>query len=499
MSRHGPKAGIWGLARGAAPALAAGLLAACTVGPRYAPPAPDVPAGFSQVSVAEPDIGAWWRGFGDPTLDSLVARALALNLDIRQSAARIAEARQQVRIAGAAGQPTLSADAQASYTKLSKNTSIGNLASLLGGGGGSGQGSAGLPGTEFETYQLGFDASWELDVFGGVRRSVEAARARASAAEWSLRDAQVMLVAELVHGYLQYRALDQRIALADQAVETRDQALDFQQVRQRHGLTTTPEVRRAQQDLAAEDAIRDDLIAQRQAQAHAMALLLGDPPLALDRKLAAPAAAALAPTDVPVGLPSDLLRRRPDIRAAERRLAAATADVGVATADLYPRISLTGGANLVSSSLSTLIAADSFQPNVAAALMAPLLDGGRRRASVDLRRAQAREAALAYQAVVLAALRDVEDALSRLQADRDRERQLAAGEAAARDAASTAQVRARAGLTNALEALDARVGELAASDSLAQAQAARRQDLVALYKALGGGWDASPQSIGQEP
>ncbi|MGH7027788.1 TolC family protein, partial [Brevundimonas sp.] len=267
------------------------------------------------------------------------------------------------------------------------------------------------------------------------------------------------------------------------------EALAFHQVRRRRGLTTTLDERRAERDIAAAAAARQDLIARRAAQTHALAVLLGRPPLALMAELAAPPTATSTPGAIPVGLPSDLLRRRPDVRTAERDLAAATADIGVAAADLYPSISLTGAVSLVSGSLSKLISADSIQPTAAAGLVLPLLDGGRRRATLDLRRTQAQEALLAYQAVVLVALKDVEDALSRLEADRAREAQFRAAEGAARDQLATVQARSNAGLATGLDLLAARASLLDASDGLAQARAATDQDVVALYKALGGGWD----------
>jgi len=467
------------------------LLAGCTVGPNYAPPASPVPAAFSAPSPALPDdaVAAWWRGFGDPELETLIARGLAGNLQVRQAAERIAEARAQAGIVGAAALPVVQADAQASETRLSKTTSIGSIASLLGGGGRAGSTPAGLPGTAFSTFQAGFDASWEIDLFGGVRRQVEAARARTEAAEWSARDAEVMIAAEIARSYLQYGALQRRIGLADATIAARAEALDTNRVRARHGLTTTLDERRAERDVAAARAQRQDLVAQRDAQAHALAVLVGEPPLALTQELAAAPAAPAAPAAIPAGLPSDLLRRRPDIRSAERKLAAATADQGAAVAQLYPTISLTGAANLVSGSLANLVSTDSFQPTATAAISWPILDGGRTRANIRLREAQTREAALAYRATVLGALKDVEDALSRLQADRARAAELAAAEASAADAVATAKVRADHGLTTELDWLEARATWLAAGDARLTAEAAVSQDAVALYKALGGGWD----------
>ncbi|MNX35482.1 Outer membrane protein OprM precursor [compost metagenome] len=456
------------------------LLSACVAGPDYSEPSVAVPAAFSQTSPEGQPDAAWWRGFGDPLLDRLISEARTANLDVRQAALRVEEARHQAGIVDAATSPSLSADAQASHTRLSENAVVAPL---------PGAGAPGAPGTAFDTYQLGFDASWELDLFGANRRAVEAAQARTGAAVWSLRDAEIILTAEVARTYLDYRALDRRIAINDQLGEVRAEALAFHQVRRRHGLTTTLDERSAERDIAAVAAARQDLIARRAAQAHTLAVLLSRPPLALTAELAATPPPQGAPDIIPIGLPSELLKRRPDVRAAERDLAAATADIGVAAADLYPSISLTGAVSLVSGSLSKLISTGSLQPTAGAGLVLPILDGGRRRATLGLRQTQAQEAMLAYHAVVLVALKDVEDALSRLEADRAREAQFRAAETAARDQLATILAQKNAGLTTGLDLLAARASLLDAADALAQARAATDQDVVALYKALGGGWD----------
>ncbi len=468
---------------------AAALLTGCAVSPDYRAPDTAVPSAFSQAS--PPVVMPARPGQGDPALDRLIERALASNLDVKRAAARIAMSRAQTRIARASIGPTLTAGAQGSVVGLSENSSLASIASrALAPGNGGGPGAAGPPGDTIETYQLGFDAAWELDLFGGAARTVEAARAQEQAAIWNARDAAVMLTAEVTRGYWRYRALQQRLALADQAEAVRAEALNYDRVRQRNGVVTSLDARQGERDLAASRAQRQDLRAQRDAQAHALAVLLGEPPLALDAELAAPAAPAPPAADIAPGLPADLMRRRPDIRAAERRLAAVTAQTSAAVAGLYPRISLTGGANLVSSSLRTLLEAASFQPSAALAVSLPLLDGGRRHGTVDLRRAEADEAALAYRATVLTALREVEDALTRLQADHERLAQFTASHAAARDAHDTLTVRARHGIVPQMDLLEARAVLLAASDAMILGEAAIRDDQAALYKALGGAPDA---------
>jgi NodT family efflux transporter outer membrane factor (OMF) lipoprotein len=471
------------------PAAGLALLAGCTVGPDYHPPAVAVPAQFERgdaEAAASADLAQWWQGWDDPLLNALVARGVAANLDLGQAAARVRQARWQITIAGASGRPQLSVQAEPSYTRLSRNSQIGAIASQ-----GGGLAGAGLPGTDFDSYRAGFDASWEIDLFGGVRRSVEAARARADASEWSRRDARILIVSEIADGYFHLRSLDARIAIADADLAAQHELLDFISTRLHAGLVSTLDARRQEQAIAAATAARATLAAERETQLHALGLLLGGMPADLASALAAsPTPPAVRPTII-AGLPSDLLRRRPDIRAAERMLAAASADIGVAVADRFPKLTLTGTAELVSTALASLFTGDSLQLMGAANLSLPLLDGGRARATVHLREDAYREAELAYRATVLAALRDVEDALSRHAADRDRLTALAAADVAARDALDTARVKYRAGLIDFLDVRTAEATSLDAADSLAKARVAVDQDMVALYKSLGGGWSES--------
>lgn len=469
-------AGLWGCATGDA-------------GPR--PAGVPMPASFGDGHAAAPapDLAAWWTAFDDPTLASLVARALAANLDVRQAALRVREARLQQRIVRGGQGPRLDASTSAAASHLSRNALPSALANLSSGGAGSG-GGLGLPGETFKTWQAGFDASWELDLFGGDARANEAAQARADAALWSRRDAEVVLAAEVANTWLQYRSLRRRLALADDALATRRELLGFAQVRQRHGLAGDGDVLRQRQSVLQASAQRADLAAQADAGLHALALLLGLAPRALAGELAAPDDRAPAAVDVPPGLPSELLERRPDIRAAERQVAAAMADVGVARADLYPHISLTGALQLASRSLSTLVDADSRQGSLSGKVAFPLLGRDRLHATVDLREAQAEAAVLAYRRTVLQALREVQDALTRLDADRRRASDLREAARAASDAAGTADVAWRQGLAPASDLLSARQGLEEAEDAALQSEAASAQDVVALYKALGGGWDA---------
>lgn len=307
------------------------------------------------------------------------------------------------------------------------------------------------------------------------------------------------MVAEVANTYQQYRMLQRRIAVADAMIAADRALLDFVRVRTDKGLVTTLDERRQESDVAQQIAQREDLAAQAQALVHALSILLGLAPGALSTELSAAPQAAPVAMEVAAGLPSELLLRRPDIRAAERDLAAATADIGVATADLYPKFSLTGALQLASRSLSTLIQADSLQANGAGRLSLPLLGRGEKKATIHVREAQADEALLAYQGKVLGALRDVEDALTRLDADRKRAMHLRLSATAAQDSVDTAEVRYRNGLTSYLDVLEARQALFSARDALAQADAHAAQDVVALYKALGGGWDEGRMTEKEKP
>ncbi|HEY4212521.1 MAG TPA: efflux transporter outer membrane subunit [Steroidobacteraceae bacterium] len=478
-------------------------LAGCAADAPYRSPTVSVPSTFS-VTAERPSSheaeAEWWKSFNDPALTALVSRALIENTDIQEAASRIKQARLQERIERGTHGPQINASAQGGATRLSKNALPSAFANLFGPNTGespSGSG-LGLPGESFTTYQMGFDASWELDVFGGQRRANDAAHARTEAAIWSARDAEIMLTAEVANTYQQYRALQRRIALADEVLAIQREALDYIRVRTRNGLVPDSDERRQERELAQNIAQREELGSEVDVQAHALAVLLGAPPNAVLAELATVMTEAPAQAEVPAGLPSELLQRRPDLRAADRQIAAATAEIGMAKADLYPKFSLTGAVQLASRSLSSILESDSLQDNFAARVSVPLLNRGRLHANVELRQAQADEAVLQYRKAVLSALRDVEDALRRLDAQRHRLDQFRTAARAAQDEADSATVRYHNGLSAASDVLTARQTWEVALDAQVQAEAAVAQDTVALYKALGGGWDEHRFPIEQD-
>ena len=456
-------------------------------------------AGATPTPADDAALAQWWTGFNDPTLNDLVTRALRDNLDLQTAASRIREARQQEIVAGAAAWPTLSAAPSFTYTQLSKNAiSLGGLGTLTGGAtSGASSGSSagfGFPGTSFNTYQLGLDASWQPDLFGKTRRSVEAAHDTMLATVWNSRDTQISMVAELADAYLALRTAQLRLAIAQRDLQRQQGLLDLLRTRAHAGLATALDVRQQETTVAATASGLPPLSADVAVQAHALGVLLGEPPEAMLDTLG-PGPLPTAPI-IPVGLPADLLRRRPDIRAAERQLAAATANIGVAVADYYPDITLTASPSLVSTALSNLLTWGSRNLTASAGLTWNLFDGGRVKANVAVMDEREQQALLNYHKTVLEALRDVEDALTRCAADQTRQTTLAQQTASARAADDLARTQYRAGLVPFSTVLTTEAALLSAEDAAAQNDSAAAQDVVALYKALGGGWsETDPHPI----
>jgi NodT family efflux transporter outer membrane factor (OMF) lipoprotein len=481
-------------------ALMAVLLGGCTVGPNYSRPTTPVPPTFAESQVAaaasDADLATWWHGFADPELDRLVNRAIAQNLDVESAAARIREARARERVAGAAALPQVDAQASASRQRISENA-IPVPPGAGGGTGGGNTGSFGLPGSEFSTFRVGFDASWEIDLFGKTRRSVEAARARTGAAIWNRRDVQVSVAAEVADAYLTLRTLQQRIETAEAEAGRQQRSLQLVRARMRGGLVTGQDLAQQQSQLSTAQAAIPPLRAQADAQIHKIGVLTGDSPEALIADLSPAGALPPSPPQVPAGLPSDLLRRRSDIRAAEQNLHAATADIGVATADLYPKFSLSAVPALVSTTLTKLVEWGSRSYTASAAVDWPIFNGGRTHANITITKAQQEQVLIAYRKTILTALQDVEDALSNVDNDR---RQIASLDAAQRTAARAediARTRYRGGLVTYTDVLQAQASRISLENQLIQARGSQARDTVALFKALGGGWPELAQGGAQ--
>jgi multidrug efflux system outer membrane protein len=483
---------------------ASGALGACAVGPDYHRPDVATPPAYSELSaqpkaqfsqptaapVDEAQIAAWWRSFGDPTLDWLVDQAMKGNLDLKTDYARIRQAREQETISGAAGLPHASVAANA--TRINDNaSSFDSLFSQGGTGGGTGQGGFAFP-SHINNFAVAFDATWELDVFGGVRRGVEAARAGAQAEVWAKRDGEVSLTSEVANDYLTLRALQAEIAIAQQEVaRQRDTFAIIRQQRQT-GFVTQLNVNQQQAQVQQTIAAIPNLQAQARAQIHALGVLLGEDPEALDARLSNLPAGPLpdAPKALPVGLPSDLLRRRPDVREAERQLAQSTAQVGVQVANLYPKFNILALAPFASNTLSGLFDANNALSIGVGVVQWPIFSGGKTRANIRAARAQQDEAYYAYQKAVLGALQNVEDALARYDADQRRIVAEQASVEAGVNSLTIARQQYAVGLVTYLNVLQSQQTLLNARNSLVQDQGQMATDLVSLYKALGGGWTA---------
>jgi NodT family efflux transporter outer membrane factor (OMF) lipoprotein len=460
------------------------LVSACTVGPNYQRPEVAVPKAYAagpQGGPSDAELAAWWSAFGDAELDALVQRALAQNLDLASAAARIREARAQEIVAGAVGLPQVDAQGSVTHQRISEN------AIPIPPGSSQQGGAFGLPGSEFTTWRAGFDASWEIDLFGKTRRSVEAAKARTEAAVWDRRDLQVTAAAEVANAYLTLRTLQARIANAQADLESEKRSEKLVAARVRGGLVTGQDLAQQSSATSVAAAVIPALQAEAEAQVHAIAVLTGQAPEALDAELAQPRALP-SPPAVPPGVPSELLRRRPDVRAAERQLAASTADIGVAVADLYPRISLTAAPALVSTALSSLLEWGSRSFSVGTAVDWPLFNGARARGTIAIANARQSETLVAYRKTVLTALQDVEDALSRIAGDHGKLADLRKAVAGAVRAEDIAGTRYRGGLVTYSDVLVARGRRLSLEEQMIDAQGALARDTASLFKALGGGW-----------
>lgn len=456
----------------------AAALPSCAVGPDYKKPESRVPEAWNQpleggaVAGQPTDLARWWTTLNDPMLDSLVERAVKDNLDLRVASSRLKEARAQRGVVGADQYPTVNVDGSYSRSRTSGNTAAG-----FGGNG------------ENDSYQIGFDASWELDIWGRVRRNVEAADADLGAAEESRRDVLITLLAEVARNYVELRSLQERLAIAQANTQSQQQTLDLSKARFKAGLTSDLDVARAESQLASTRSQVPVLNAQVQASIHRLGVLTGQQPGALAQELAAAKALPVKPAQVPVGLPSDLLRRRPDIRRAERELAAATARIGVAKGDLFPRFSLTGSFGFESSNSARLFDGESRFWSVGPAVRWPLFDAGRVRNNVRVQDAR-QEAALAlYDKAILTSLEDVENALVSYAREQDRREALVESEASAKRATDLASELYSRGLTDFLSVLEAQRQLFAAQDQRAQSDKTVLTNLIALYKSLGGEWE----------
>jgi NodT family efflux transporter outer membrane factor (OMF) lipoprotein len=479
------------------------LASACTVGPNFTPPKPDVPvawhdpmpsaqlpAGVTTLADADP---RWWNSFGDPELTSLISRAAITNLDVQIAVFRIAQARAGEASAAAAGLPQLSA--KGGYTREQVGlkglaTESGPLPGVPASNSSEVNGIINDFSAPINLFQGSIDASWELDLFGKVRRSVEASHAATAAAIGNRDDALVTLESEIASTYARLRAAQASRRVTEQEISDEQQILTLTRDRAQHGLVSQLDVENAKAQLGTLQSQLPQYDQQIGSSMNALAVLLGQAPGFLDRELAAPAQIPPPPALVPIGLPSGLIRRRPDVRAAEAQLHEQTAEVGVAVAQFFPDVSLTGqvGQRALKAQDLTRWANNfySFGP----AVSIPIFQGGQLRANLRMAKAEQAQAALSYRKTVLGALQDVENALTAYRTEQARWQALRMTVEASAAAVDLASDRYRRGLANFLDVLTAQSTLINAREQLIQSTLTLTTDLVTLYKALGGGWQA---------
>jgi outer membrane protein, multidrug efflux system len=501
------------IAAGCAAACAmACAIVACKVGPNFTPPQSPVPEEYAAVknpagaaghdanvpvpSAAAAPISFWWRQFHDPALDRLEERAAAGNLDLKAAFLRIVEAREQVQSARAEGLPALNASASYTREQLGLAGIIKSQHIDVAAGSPATAGLISSLETPVNLYQLGFDASWELDLFGKVRRSIETADARSTGAVESRNDLLVSLEAEVAQDYFQLRAGQMLRAVTAAQITAQREVFDLTQERQRHGLGGEADVESARAQLST---LQSELPAYEQSIAtsrHALAVLTGSIPESMDADFDDSGDLPAPPTEIPVGIPSTLARRRPDIRESEAALHAATAQVGVSVASLFPDVSLVGTFGLRNLSPGYLFDWDSKFYTFGPTISVPIFHGGALVSNVRLSRALAAEAALNYRKSVLTALQEVEDGLTALQQDAARANSLREAITADQRALDIDLDAYRHGLVTYITVLTVQIQLIQARQQLAQASLTQNSDLVKLYKALGGGWEDMPVTSG---
>jgi multidrug efflux system outer membrane protein len=482
-------------------------LGGCMITPRSRTSELSVPATWSATPEAQTgkearapairpiaELTRWWTTLNDPILHSLIDRAISANLDVREAEARVREARAARVVTAADGWPLI--DISGSYARSRRSESVISSPSGIGGGGtGGGSGSFfGFSG-EQEFFQTNFDASWELDVFGRVRWSVAAAEADIAAAEENRRDVLVTLLADVAREYVELRGFQYRLAIAHENIQAQQESVEITQARFQAGSTSALDVAEAVALLANTRAQVPTLESGARQSIHGLSVLLGQGPAALLEELSPVTPIPAAVLNGTVGLPSELLRRRPDVRRAERELAATTARIGAAAADLFPRFSLTGIFGLQSLDLSDLAEWPSRFWTTGAAISWPVFDAGRIRANIQVQDARQEQALARYERTILRSLEEVENALVGYAREQERRSLLVEAVQADREALELANERYTAGLTDFLNVILAQRALYVSQDALAQSEIAVIVNLIALYKALGGGWEVYAPSL----
>jgi len=458
-------------------------VAGCAVGPNYQRPEPGVPAAWTGASAlpgattnasapssrptpSPASVERWWTAFKDSTLDSLVSRAVATNLDLKMAESRVRQARAQWGVQFAGFWPSADAFGQYSRNSAAQSPPAVNL------------------------YKAGLDASWELDVFGGTRRAVEAADADLAASAEDRRDVLVTLLSEVALDYINLRGLQRQLVIAKENLTAQEHSTDLARRLFAGGFNSKLDVANAEAQVATTRSQIPSLESAIRQTIYSLSVLLAREPSALLEELSPEAPIPVTPPEVPVGLPSDLLRRRPDIRRAEAQLHGATARIGVAAADWFPKFSLTGTLGTSGDKSASLVKWDNRFYSVGPSVTWSIFDAGRIRSNIQAQNALEEQALLAYQKTVLTALNDVESALVAYVKEQQRRLALAEAVAANQQAVTLATQLYTQGQTDYLNVLSSQRALYATQDSMAQSERAVATDLVAVYKALGGGWES---------
>jgi multidrug efflux system outer membrane protein len=453
------------------------ILTACAVGPDYKAPATD--AGQAFANAANPEFSAhsvdvaWWKLFDAPLLTWLVDQTLLHNRDLQAAQANLREARALYLEAGQSLAPAVTS--HANYNEQKRSTGALNNRSFA-------------P-RELKLFNVGFDASWELDIFGRVRRNMEASRDEVDAQEAGFRDLGISLIAEVARNYFELRGLQNQLATAKKNADNQRQTLDITRVKLENGRGTELDTSRATAQLDSTLSSLPPLENAIQQAIHRLSVLTGQLPGTLTGQLSKPAPLPKIPKTINIGQPAELLRRRPDIRMSERSLAAATARIGVATADLFPRVTFVGSISLEASTLSGMGAAGADTYSLGPRISWAALSLSRVYAHIKAVDAHAEASLAQYEQTVLSALEETENALVNYNREQNRRDLLASAAKASENAHKLAHLRYAEGMSDFLTVLDAELRLLQDQDRLAQSETRTATALVALYKALGGGWE----------
>lgn len=456
-----------------------------TVGPDYSGPKMDMPDRWStELTGGAPQdrqdartMAQWWSTFNDPLLIDLIEEAIRANHDLRNARARVREARARRNISRSGLFPSVDASGSFSKRRGSEDTGIG---------------------TENDLYSAGFDAGWELDLFGGTRRAVEAADADLDASREDLRDVLVTLMSEVALNYVELRSSRHRLSIARANLAAQEETFSITQWRSMAGLTTELDVEQARYSLEQTRAQVPALEVSAQQAESRIAVLLGKNPGSMKDRLAGLMPISAPSPDIVVGIPADVLRRRPDVRRSERRLAAQTARVGVAAADLYPKFRLSGSIGLEALTFDNLFLYSSRTYGISPAISWNIFDAGKIRQNIEIQNALQEQSLIQYEQTVLTALEDVENALVAYSREQVRMHSLLEASLAAQRASDLAQSQYASGLIDFQAVLIAQRASLSLQDQLASSEADVASNLVRLYKALGGGWTVMAETGEQQ-